>query len=100
MKFSSARPRGILTVYAGGKQVLKRRYRFVEKKNFLIRKGVSGSFHEAVELPQGTSDLKFYVTQPKRPTQHRPVTVDIRPGETSTLHLRVQADGKFVISKG
>ncbi|MCP4204747.1 MAG: serine/threonine protein kinase [bacterium] len=97
IEFASARPRGVLTVFSGTTQILNRRYRFVEKKNFLVRKGVGGSFEESIELPEGSRDLRLYLTQPKRPTQHRPITVQIPPGESRILRLRVEADGRFVV---
>jgi hypothetical protein len=100
IEFTSARPRGALMVLANEKQVLKRSFRFVEKKNFLVRKGVSGSFHESIELPEGAHNLRLYLSQRKLPTQHRLISVEIPPGDSTTLRLRVQADGKFVVGKG
>ncbi len=97
VEFSSARSRGVLTVYSSERQILSRPYRFVEKKNFLVRKGVSGSFSETVELPEGGHDLKIYLSQPKQETQLEPLTVTIPPGDTKTLRLRVQADGRLVV---
>ncbi len=98
IEFMSARPRGVLTVFSGATQVLNRRYRFKEKKGSLALKGVSGSFRESIELPEGTHQLKFYLTQSRQPTQHRPITLVIPPGESTTLRLRVDADGKLVVS--
>ena len=97
IQFSSNRPRGVLTVFANGSQVLNRRYRFMEKKNFIVRKGIGGSFQETIELPEGRHTLKLYLTQPKLATQHRPLTVRIPAGETATLVLRVRDDGKLIV---
>ncbi|MFQ5526298.1 MAG: serine/threonine-protein kinase [Thermoanaerobaculia bacterium] len=94
---SSARPRGVLTVYSNGEQILNRPYRFVEKKNFFVRKGVSGSFRESLELSAGVRELKIYLSQPKRETQLRSVTVKVPAGDIRVLRLRVQANGKLVI---
>lgn len=97
VEFSSARARGVLTVYSGGQQILNRPYRFVEKRNFFVRKGVSGGFSEAVELPEGEHELKIYLSQPKRESQLKTVTVDIPAGDEATLRLRVQADGRLAV---
>jgi hypothetical protein len=78
--------------------VLNRPYRFVEKKNFLVRKGVGGSFQESIELPPGSSVLRIYVSQPRRETQFEQVEVDIRSARTTSLRLRVEDDGQLRVS--
>ena len=100
IEFESAQSRGVLTVYSDERQVLNRRYRFVEKRNFLIRKGVGGSFEERIELPEGTRNLRIYLTQAGEPAQYRPITVEIAPGRSVTLRLLVQPDGRFVVDSG
>jgi len=98
IEFASARPRGVLVVFAGEEQVLNRPYRFVEKKNFLVRKGVGGSFVETLELPAGTTELRIYVSQPKLQTQFRPLRVPIRSARTTRLRLSVQEDGRLAVA--
>ncbi len=100
IEFTSALPRGVLTIFSDDKQVLNRRYRFVEKRNFLVRKGVGGSFKERIELPEGVRNLRIYLTQFREPAQYRPITVEIPPGGSTTLRLRVQPDGRFVVDAG
>ncbi len=100
IEFRSAQPRGVLTVFSDDRQVLNRRYRFVEKRNFLVRKGVGGSFQERIELPEGTRNLRIYLTRPRKPAQYRPIAVEIPPGGSVTLRLLVQPDGRFVIDSG
>jgi hypothetical protein len=95
--FQSQVPRGVLTLYSGQEQILRRSFRFVEKKGFLRRRGVSGGFDSQVRLERGTHELRAYLSIPGRETQAKSLSGNLAGGSIRTLRVRVSAEGELLI---
>jgi serine/threonine protein kinase len=95
--FQSQVPRGVLTLYSGQEQILRRSFRFVEKRGFLRRRGVSGGFDSQVRLARGTHELRAYLSIPGRETQTKNLSGNLAGGSIRTLRVRVSAEGELQI---
>jgi serine/threonine protein kinase len=95
--FRSERPRGVLTLYLNGEQILRRPFRFVEKQGLLRRKGVSGGFDERQQVEAGDFELKVYLTLPSRPAQSRSIRGGFAGGSLRTLQVRVDDSGQLLV---
>jgi serine/threonine protein kinase len=91
--FLSQLPKGVLTVYAGEEQLLLRRFRFFERRGFLLRKGVGGGFETMRELSAGSVELRVYLALPGRETQARTLNAILLGGGRHILEIRVAEDG-------
>ncbi len=95
--FRSQRPRGVVTVYVGDEQVLRRSFRFFEKKGLLRRKAAAGSFREEIQVESGPVDLKVYLALPGRSTALKSMAVELKPAARRTLDVAVDAEGRLEI---
>ena len=96
--FYSDLPRGVLTVYQGEAQVLRRPFRFVEKKGFMRSRGVSGGFDEQVRVAAGVADFRIYLALPNRETQVYRLSGALPPGAIRALQVRVDASGALSVA--
>jgi hypothetical protein len=90
--FQSLLPRGVLTVYAGQEQIVRRSFRFVERSGLLRRQATSGGFDTGVRLPAGLTELRVYLALPGRETLTHRLDLDLEGGALRTLRLRLAAD--------
>ncbi len=93
LDFSSQRSRGVVTVYAGTRQVFSEAFRFVERQGFLRRRATGGGFDARERLPAGRHELRVYLALPDRPTQLVELEGVLPGGATRTLRVRVAEDG-------
>ena len=96
--FYSERPRGVVTVYREESQVIRRPFRFSEKKGFMRTKGVSGGFDEQVKIDGGAGDFRVYLSLPGKKTQVQRLSGIIPAGTIRALQIRVDADGEMTIA--
>ena len=91
---------GVITLYEGGSQIFRERFRFTkEKKGFIgsIRskaKASGGSLSRELEYEAGDLDLRLYVALPGSPTQVLPLRGDLFAGERHVLSIVIDEDGQ------
>ena len=95
--FQSQLPRGVLTIYAGGAQILSREYRFFDRRRGLLRRSVPrpGGFDEVRRLPAGDLELMVYVSGPQRPTRLETLRASLPGGTERTLVVRLDESGEL-----
>lgn len=93
IEFASERSEGVLTVYAGDKQVLRESFKFVRRTGFLAREKTSGTILATRKVAVGPMALKVYVTLPGKATRAILLDGDFPGGTTQTLVIRVDSDG-------
>jgi hypothetical protein len=87
-------PRGVVTVYAAGEQVMNQQFRF-GKRSGLRRKRTGGGRLEAKRrLPAGDTELRVYVSLPGRPATRRTLDVALPPGASRVLRILIGHDGE------
>ncbi len=96
--FYSELPRGVVTVYRGESQVLRRPFRFVQKRGFMRTKGVSGGFDAQVRVKAGPSDFRIYLSLPGQETQVERLSGILPPGAIRALQVRVDGAGKLTVA--
>ena len=92
--FFSESSEGVLTVYAGERQILRQSFKFVKKTGFLRSEKISGSLAAQRTLPAGAGALRVYVTLPGKPTRSIVVEGSLAGGSTRRLLVRVDGDGR------
>jgi tetratricopeptide (TPR) repeat protein len=85
---------GILTVYEGKYQLLRRPFKFVEKKGLFRRKGTSGSIQETLEVPLGEVNLSVYASYTgSERTKLVSLKEVLKPNVDKILVIRLSAEG-------
>ncbi len=95
--FYSDLARGVVTVYMAESQVLRRSFRYLERKGFMRSKEISGGFDEQVRVPAGPTDLRVYLSLPGRETQVARLSGILPPGAIRALQVRVSAAGTLSV---
>jgi hypothetical protein len=93
--FQCERPKGVLTIYSGERQIFREGFHFVEKTRFLLNRGTEGSFSRTLEHPAGSVSLRVYLSSPPVPTQVVRLQGTLRGGSSQMLRIRVDEDGGF-----
>lgn len=88
---------GVLTVYAGERQMIREPFRFVKKSGLLKTEAVPGSLDLDMQLPPGRTTLRVYVSQPGKPTRSQALDVQISPGSQHTLKVQVDSEGRMAV---
>jgi len=92
--FASDRSEGVLTIYAGERQILREPFKFVKKSGFFSREKVSGTLEAQRRVPIGPLTLRVYVSMPSLPTKAVVVEQEIAGGKSYMLEIRVDAQGR------
>ena len=87
-------PRGVVTVYAGGEQVMNQTFRFGKRGGLLRKKTGTGRLEAKRRLPAGDTELRVYVTMPNRPAVRRTLNVSLPAGSSRVLRILIDADGE------
>ncbi|MEO8277782.1 MAG: protein kinase [Thermoanaerobaculia bacterium] len=91
--FFSELSEGVLTVYAGERQILRESFKFVKKTGFLRSEKISGNLAAQRTLPAGSGALRVYVTLPGKTTKS--IIVEGAPtGAAARLSVRVDGEGR------
>ncbi len=91
--FASDQSEGVLTIYAGERQILRQSFKFVKKTGFLRSEKVSGTLEGQRRVPTGPLTLRVYVAMPGMPTKAVVLSGTIEGGKSYQLVIRVDADG-------
>jgi len=91
--FFSQLSEGVLTVYAGDRQVLREPFRFVRRTGFLSREKVSGTIQANRRVAPGEQAIRVYVALQGEATRSISLDADLEVGSSSVLEIRVDADG-------
>jgi hypothetical protein len=92
--FASERSEGVLTIYAGERQILREQFKFVRKTGFLRTEHISGRLDAQRRVPTGPITLRIYVAMPDLPTKAIVLDGQIEGGRSYQLLVRVDADGR------
>ena len=87
-------PKGVVTVYAGGEQVMNQPFRFGKRSGLLRKKSGGGRLEAKRRLPAGDTELRVYVTLPGRAAARRTLDVSLPAGATRVLRILIDADGE------
>jgi tetratricopeptide (TPR) repeat protein len=96
--FYSELSEGVLTVYAGERQILREAFKFVKKTGFLSKEKIPGALGAQRTLPAGEAALRVYVTLPGKPTKAITVEGELVGGSTRRLIVRVDAEARVTAS--
>jgi len=91
--FRSDASEGVLTIYAGERQILREPFKFVRKTGFLRSEKISGALEARRTLAPGPTTLRVYVSMPGKPTKAIAVDATLEAGGSHTLAVRVDAEG-------
>jgi serine/threonine-protein kinase len=92
--FASDRSEGVLTIYAGDRQILRESFRFVRRTGLLARERVSGTIEANRRVPAGPTTLRVYVALPGTATRAVSIEGDLEGGSTRVLDIRVDGSGQ------
>ena len=87
-------PRGVVTVYAGGEQVMNQQFRFGKRSGLLRKKTGGGRLEAKRRLDAGDTELRVYVTLPGRAAARRTLDVELPAGASRVLRILIGKDGE------
>ncbi len=96
--FRSDSSEGVLTIYAGERQILREPFKFVRKTGFLRSEKISGALEARRAIAPGPITLRVYVLMPGKPTKAIAVDANLVAGGNHTLAIRVDSDGGVTAS--
>jgi len=91
--FRSDSSEGVLTIYAGERQIVREPFKFVRKTGFLRSEKVSGQLEVRRTVEPGATTLRVYVAMPGRPTKAVALDGEFLAGRNHTLSIRVDSEG-------
>jgi hypothetical protein len=94
VEFTSDLSEGVLTIYAGERQIVRQPFKFVRKSGIFRREEVSGALEAHRRIPAGPLMLRVYVAIPGSPTRAVALDKQIVGGTSYTLVIRVDAEGR------
>lgn len=89
-------PEGVLTVYAGERQIVRESFRFVRRSGLLRSERVPGQLSFDQTLKPGPLTLRVYVSQPGKPTRAESLEVQIANGGKHALNIQVDEEGRLL----
>ncbi len=92
--FASDQSEGVLTIYAGERQILREPFKFVRKTGFMRTEKISGTIEAERRLPVGPVTLRVYVSLPGKPTKSIVLEQEIAGGGKYQLDVRTDAAGR------
>jgi serine/threonine-protein kinase len=93
--FFTEQPEGVLTIYAGGKQILGEPFRFYKRTGLFRNQPEAGRIEAARQLPAGATTLRIYVAPPKKSPVVRTLEVQLAGGSTRILRIRFDRAGQL-----
>ncbi len=94
LEFWSETPEGVLMVYAGEEQLLRRGFSYYEAGGLFGRTPSSGGFEEELVVPAGAESLWVYVVRPGAQAQRLDVSGRLGEVGSGTLRVRLPAEGE------
>jgi serine/threonine-protein kinase len=95
--FQSEVPRGVVTVYQGSEQILRREFSFFERRSLFRRKATAGGFEETRRIAAGDVSLRVYLSIPGNDTLSSSIEGPLPGGGVRILTIRVDAEGQLVL---
>ncbi len=92
--FYSDASEGVLTIYAGERQVLREAFHFFKKTGVFKTEAMSGTIAARRRLSAGTSSVRIYLTLGDRPAQVTTLEGNFLGGGERVLKIRVSKDGQ------
>jgi hypothetical protein len=92
--FHSESSEGVLTVYAGERQILREPFKFVRKTGFLRTEKVSGQLEAERRIPAGPMILRVYVAIQGKSTRTVTIEREIVGGRSYVLDIQVDGEGR------
>ena len=96
--FYSDAPEGIVTIYAGERQVLRESFHFFKKTGMFKSEPMSGTITARRHLSAGSTSLRVYLTLGDRPAQVTNLDGNFLSGRERVLKIRVTKDGQVQAS--
>ncbi|MEO8504441.1 MAG: serine/threonine-protein kinase [Acidobacteriota bacterium] len=96
--FYSDAPEGIVTIYAGERQVLRQSFHFFKKTGMFKSEAMSGTIAARRHLPAGSTSLRVYLALGDRPAQVTNLDGNFLSGRERVLKIRVSKDGQVQAS--
>ncbi len=90
-------PRGVLTLYADGEQVLQQTFRFGKRTGVFRRQSGAGRLEARRRLRAGDAELRVYLSLPGRPAVSEALQATLAGGSTSVLRILVAEGGELQV---
>jgi tRNA A-37 threonylcarbamoyl transferase component Bud32 len=91
--FHSELSEGIITIYAGERQIVREPFKFVRKTGFLRSEKMPGDLSFRRTVAAGASTLRVYLSLPNRPTKAISVDGRLTGGGAHRLSIQLDQDG-------
>ena len=92
--FFTQKSKGVLTIYADEKQILREQFRYTRKAGFLKRRQeVSGGFEKTRRFDTKKVTVVVYLSSPDSDTQRVNLELDASSGIPLQLRIRVNSEG-------
>jgi tRNA A-37 threonylcarbamoyl transferase component Bud32 len=92
--FYSDASEGVLTIYAGERQVLREPFHFFKKAGVFKTEPMSGKIEARRRVSAGPSNIRIYLTLGDRPAQVTTLEGNFLGGSERVLQIRVSKDGQ------
>ena len=92
LRFYSAVPEGVLTVYYEQEQLAREPYRFYRREGLFRNVPAAGTVEDQYIVPSGAATLRVLVALPGRPTISRVLEGNFPGGATRRLNVRLEDD--------
>jgi hypothetical protein len=92
--FASDQSEGVLTIYAGERQIVRESFKFVKKTGFLRSQKISGRIDAQRRVPVGPLILRVYVARAGQATKAVVVDGTIEAGKSYRLAIQVDESGR------
>jgi hypothetical protein len=96
--FFTELPEGVVTIYAGSKQILNEPYRFYKHTGLFRNEPKAGTIEASRQVPAGAVSLRIYVALPKRPPVVRTVEAQLTGGATRRLKIHFDRAGQLAVA--
>jgi predicted Ser/Thr protein kinase len=93
--FFTELPEGVLTIYAGPKQILGEPFRFYKRTGLFRNQPEAGRVEVSRQLPAGTTTLRIYVALPKRSPVVKTVEAQLAGGSTRVLKIHFDSSAQL-----
>jgi serine/threonine protein kinase len=93
--FFTELPEGVLTVYAGGTQILGEPFRFYKREKLFRNIPEAGRIEASREVSAGATTLRIYVALPKRAPVVKTLQVQLVGGSTRLLRIHFDKAGQM-----
>ena len=94
LDFYSDAPEGVLTIYAGERQILRESFHFFKKVSMFKSEPMSGTIEARRKLPAGATSMRIYLALGDKPARVTTLEGNFLGGSERVLKIRVSKDGQ------